>query len=94
MLTHGSMCMQIAGMAKNLTIRSVPDEVRDRLAARASARGQSLQEFLLGQLVSLASRPDPAEWVAAVRARKVGMRARPDSGQIVEMIREDREGRR
>lgn len=86
--------MHSAGMAKNVTIRAVPDEVRDRLAARASARGQSLQEFLLGQLVTLASRPDPAEWVAAARARKAGMRSTLDSAQIVEMIREDREGRR
>lgn len=81
-------------MAKNVTIRGVPDEVRDRLAVRAAARGQSLQEFLLGQLVALASRPDPAEWVAAARARKAVMRTRLDSGQIVEMIRGDRDGRR
>lgn len=85
--------MHIAGMAKNVTIRGVPDGVRDRLAARASARGQSLQEFLLGQLVTLASRPDPSEWMAEVRARKAAAPVRPDSGQIAEMIREGREGR-
>ena len=86
--------MDIAGMAKNVTIRGVPDEVRDRLAERASARGQSLQEFLLGQLVALASRPAPAEWMAEARARKAAMRTRPDSEQIGERIREDRDGRR
>ncbi len=86
--------MHNAGMAKNVTIRSVPDEVRDRLAARASARGQSLQEFLLGQLEALASRPDPTEWVAQARARKAMMRTRPDSRQIADMIREDRDGPR
>lgn len=86
--------MHIAGMAKNVTIRGVPDEVRDRLAARASARGQSLQEFLLGQLVTLASRPDPAEWVVEARARKAAMRSRVDSEQIVEMIRDGRDGSR
>lgn len=86
--------MHIAGMAKNVTIRGVPDQVRDRLAARASARGQSMQEFLLGQLVTLAARPDPAEWVAEARAQKAVMKTRPDSRQIAEMIREDRDGRR
>jgi len=33
-----------------LTIRDVPDEVRDALARDARARGQSLQAFLLGIL--------------------------------------------
>lgn len=86
--------MHNAGMPKNVTIRGVPDEVRDRLAARASARGQSLQEFLLGHLVGLASRPDATEWLARVRAQKAAMPTRPDSGEIADMIREDREGRR
>jgi plasmid stability protein len=37
-----------------LTIRDVPDEVRVTLAEEASARGQSLQAFLLGVLTQRA----------------------------------------
>ena len=33
-----------------LTIRDVPDEVRDTLAREAKARGQSMQSYLLGVL--------------------------------------------
>jgi len=33
-----------------LTIRDVPDEVRDALANEAKARGQSMQAYLLGVL--------------------------------------------
>ncbi|HEX5494765.1 MAG TPA: hypothetical protein VFX70_09360 [Mycobacteriales bacterium] len=37
-------------MSVVLTIRDVPDEVRDALAAEAREHGQSLQAFLLGVL--------------------------------------------
>ncbi|MHB1488080.1 MAG: FitA-like ribbon-helix-helix domain-containing protein [Acidimicrobiales bacterium] len=42
-----------------ITIRDVPDETRDQLAARAAATGRSLQEYLRNQLIELARRPDP-----------------------------------
>lgn len=62
--------MQNAGMAVQITIRNVDDEVRERLAALASRRGQSMQQYLLAELQRLASRPSVEEWQAAVRARK------------------------
>lgn len=34
-------------MATVITVRDVPDEVRDQLAAQARERGQSLQAYLL-----------------------------------------------
>ena len=43
----------------SITIRDVPAETRDELAARAASTGRSLQEYLHTQLVSLAARPDP-----------------------------------
>jgi plasmid stability protein len=46
-------------MAVSVTIRDVPDETRDELAARAARLGQSLQEYLRGQLVELAAKPTP-----------------------------------
>jgi len=44
----------------SITIRDVPDETRNELAARAARSGRSLQEYLRGQLVELARRPDRA----------------------------------
>ena len=70
----GEECMQNAGiraypdaMPVNITIRNVPDEVRDELAARAARSGRSLQEFLSAELVRIASTPTPAK--AAARGR-------------------------
>jgi len=54
-------------MPVNITIRNVPDEVRDELAARAARSGRSLQEFLSAEFVRIASTPSAAE--ASGRAR-------------------------
>lgn len=60
--------MQNGGMT-SITIRDVPDNVRDELAARARLSGRSLQEYLRLQLVGLASRPDPGVLIAEARER-------------------------
>lgn len=60
--------MHNAGMT-SITIRDVPDEVRDELAARARLSGRSLQEYLRSELTELAGRPDPAALMAQVRER-------------------------
>jgi len=52
-----------------VTIRQVPDEVRDELAARAARVGKSLQEYLLGMLVDTAARPPVDDVIARARAR-------------------------
>ena len=67
-------------MPVQLTIRGVPDEVRDELAARAALQNQSMQEFLRSELVRLASRPSMAAWLAALRERKdaAGTRVSPE----------------
>ncbi|MGH3209759.1 MAG: FitA-like ribbon-helix-helix domain-containing protein, partial [Trebonia sp.] len=41
-------------MTTSITIRDVPDETRDELAARAAATGRSLQEYLRSKLIDLA----------------------------------------
>jgi plasmid stability protein len=46
--------MQYRSMT-SITIRNVPDEVRDELAARARLSGRSLQEYLRSELIRLAS---------------------------------------
>lgn len=56
-------------MSIAVTVRGVPDEVRDELAARAARAGQSLQEYLRSMLVEMASNPSPADVIARARAR-------------------------
>ena len=53
-----------------MTIRNVPAETADELAARAALTGRSLQEYLRAQLIALAARPDPEVVVQRMRARK------------------------
>jgi len=57
-----------------IQIRDVPEPVRDELARKAAAAGQSMQAYLLGELTKLAERPSVAEIVrrAQERARASG----------------------
>lgn len=57
-------------MAVQITIRGVPEEVRDTLAARAALKRQSMQEYLRGELVRMAERPTLESWLDEVRRRK------------------------
>jgi antitoxin FitA len=57
-------------MSKSVTIRDIPNETRDELAARAALTGRSLQEYLRLQLIELARRPDPDALIARIRERK------------------------
>jgi plasmid stability protein len=63
-----------------VTIRDVPDGVRDELAARAAREGQSLQEYLRSLLVNVAEKPTVGEVLARARARvaATGVRLDPD----------------
>jgi plasmid stability protein len=54
----------------SITVRDIPDEARDELAARAARSGRSLQEYLRLQLIALTRRPEPEAFAAAVRERK------------------------
>ena len=53
----------------SITIRDVPQETRDTLAARAAQNGQSLQEYLLREFISLAELPTVDEVLERARAR-------------------------
>jgi hypothetical protein len=57
-------------MPVSVTIRNVPDETRNELAARAARSGRSLQEYLRAQLIELAGKPDMATWLEQVREHK------------------------
>ncbi len=54
----------------SITIRDVPEDTRDELAARAARSGRSLQEYLRAQLIALAAKPDAETLMQRVRARK------------------------
>ena len=56
-------------MPVSITIRDVPNETRDELAARAARAGQSLQEFLSLTLREIAEKPDMNAALAEIRAR-------------------------
>ena len=57
-------------MTVQITIRGVPQDVRDEFAARAALQRQSIQEFLLCELERIASRPSLDMWLQSVRDRK------------------------
>ncbi|MGI8823742.1 MAG: FitA-like ribbon-helix-helix domain-containing protein [Acidimicrobiia bacterium] len=67
----------------SITIRDVPDETHDELAARAAGSGRSLQEYLRAQLVELARRPDPEALLAGARHRKQRTGSRLSAEQIL-----------
>ena len=75
-----------------IQIRNVPDAVHRTYQLRAAAAGQSLQEYLLSQLVEYASLATPSEIVAEVRRRMAveGTTGYPTSSSA-ELIREDRD---
>jgi antitoxin FitA len=77
-------------MSVAITIRNVPDEVRDELAARAAKTGRSLQEYLLRQLADLASRPSVEDVIARARARTRATQTRLDPDEILSARDADR----
>jgi plasmid stability protein len=47
-----------------IQIRNVPDDLHRELKARAAQNGQTLSDYLLGELRTLATRPTMQEWLA------------------------------
>ena len=70
-------------MSVQITIRDVPEKVRDELAARASLQGRSMQEYLRAELQRLVARPSVDAWLQQVRKRKRAGRTRVSSDQIL-----------
>lgn len=70
-------------MGVAVTVRDVPNEVRDELAARAARAGKSLQEYLRGMLVEAAARPSVEDVIARARARVDATGASVDAESIL-----------
>lgn len=72
---------------KVIQIRNVPDEVHRTLRIRASAAGVSLSDFVLDELVRVASRPAVADVLARSSRRSGGVSA----DTIVDAVRAGRD---
>ena len=70
-------------MTVQITVRDVPEKVRDELASRAALQGKSMQEFLRAELERLAARPSVDAWLRQVHRRKQATRTRVSSAQIL-----------
>jgi plasmid stability protein len=66
-----------------ITIRDIPDDVRDELAARAARTGKSLQEYLRGMLVETAAKPTVDEVLRRARTRVEATGSRLDAATIL-----------
>lgn len=74
-----------------LQVRDVPDDVRQTLKVRAASAGQSLSEYVLGELSRLARQPTLDELSARIRLRGP---AEPET-RAAEVLRAERsDGRR
>ncbi len=75
-----------------LQIRDVPDEIRQALAERAAARGQSLQSFLLTLVTDEARRATNLRLLERFAAREDGTRLAPEQAtQSLDQARAERE---
>jgi len=56
----------------NVQIREVPNDVHNELVRRAEAAGQSLQQYLSAQLVSIVSTPTVDDLLERIESRAKG----------------------
>ncbi len=71
----------------NVLVRDIPEDIHAALQRRAELRGQSLQQYLAGELRRLAQRPGIGEVLDRIdrhRGGRVGLR------QAAEDLAEDR----
>jgi plasmid stability protein len=57
-------------MPKMVQIRNVPDALHRKLKVRAAASGQTLSDYLLGEIERLATRPTREEMLARIHSRR------------------------
>lgn len=72
----------------SVQIKNVPEETHAVLRARAARAHQSLQEYLLANLIEQVSRPTMQEWVEEVKSHEL---VDIDIDGMVADIRADRE---
>ncbi len=72
---------------KSIQIRDVPDDVHRTLRTRAAAAGQSLSDYLRGEVVRVAKRPPIADVLLRAGERGEGV----DRASIVAAVRAGRD---
>lgn len=77
-------------MATTMTVRGVPEHVRNTLAARAARSGRSLQEYLLVELSELAEQPTADDLMEQAGALAAAAGTRLDIGLLLEDREADR----
>ncbi len=82
-------CLQNACMP-SISVRNVPEATRDALAAKAAQAGQSLQEYLLAQLVEMAERVELAEILAEMKDIASVWDSSVTSEQILDAVHDGR----
>ncbi len=82
--------MQNRCMVKSITIRNVPDQTRDELAARAARSGRSLQEYLRAEMIELARKTDIDTLLSRLDQRKRATRSSLSVDKILQYRNEDR----
>ncbi|HZI97814.1 MAG TPA: hypothetical protein VFD41_09855 [Actinomycetales bacterium] len=82
--------MHNAAVPVSMTIRNVPDGVRDELAARARRAGQSLQEYMRAEVIELAGKMTMEEWLDRVRKRRERSGTGISAEEILEHLHADR----
>ncbi len=70
-------------MPVTITIRDVPEAVRDALQSRATRQGVSLEDYLRAELEHLTSKPSVDEWLEEVRAHKAAMTSEVSAESIL-----------
>jgi hypothetical protein len=70
-------------MGVQITIRDVPEKVRDELASRAARERKSMQEYLKQELERLAARPSIDAWLERVSERKHAANRRVSRKEIL-----------
>lgn len=71
----------------NVQIRDVPPDVHDALIRRAAAAGQSLQQFLSGQLAAIAATPTIDEILERIEQRPKGRLSAADALDVIDAER-------
>jgi plasmid stability protein len=72
-----------------MQIRNVPEEARRALKARAAARGESLNTYLLGLISREVARPTVGEVLE--RAARRTERAEPSTVDVLDAVRSERD---
>ena len=74
----------------SVQIREVPDDVHEALVRKAAQAGQSLQHYLYGQLVTIATTPTVDDVIARIERRAKGRLTRKGA---IDQLAAERAGR-